>query len=182
MANKVIELLTIILCLIFLSIAVLIKVKSDKKRRLLVISSAEMGKRKNDGTNVLKDRKTHLTGIPSWVLALLTVLVAFIFLMVAGDIIAGIFRIRENDAFELLLYILYNLIIAGGCFYICKKDPKSIWYVPLLCNIAGIISAIIEPDFWISSIWIVICSGWILSITASIYGVQTHKKNLISAG
>jgi hypothetical protein len=52
--------------------------------------------------------------------------------------------------------------------------------VPVLCNIIGIISAIYEPTFWKGSLWIVICSGWILSIIASIIGMMIGKRTAIS--
>jgi len=105
---------------------------------------------------------------------------AFVVLMVVGDVIAAIFRIPESNTADLVFYILYNLIIAGGCFYICRMNPKSIWYVPVLCNIIGIISAIIERNFWISSLWIVICGGWVLSIIVAIIGALIGKKKAIS--
>jgi len=125
-------------------------------------------------------RKSFLTGVPSWGLALLTMFLAFVVLMVVGDILSAIFKIPESDIGDLVFYILYNLIIAGGCFYICWQNPKSVWYVPVLCNIIGIISAIIEPNFWISSLWIVICGGWLLSIVASIIGARMGKRKAIS--
>ena len=124
--------------------------------------------------------KSFLTGVPSWGLALLTMFLAFVVLMVVGDILSAIFKIPESDIGDLVFYILYNLIIAGGCFYICWQNPKSVWYVPVLCNIIGIISAIIEPNFWISSLWIVICGGWLLSIVASIIGARMGKRKAIS--
>lgn len=126
-------------------------------------------------------RKTFLTGIPSWGLALLTMVLAFFILMVVGDIITMIFEIPEDSvAAEWVFYGLYNLIIAVGCFCICRHNPKSILYVPILCNSIGIISAFVERNFWISSLWIVICSGWILSIIASIIGAQLGWEKAIS--
>jgi hypothetical protein len=126
-----------------------------------------------------KRKKSFLAGIPSWGLALLTMFLAFVFLMIVGDIIAAIFKIPEGKG-DLVFYILYNLIIIGGCFFICRQNPKSIWYVPILCNIIGIISAIVEPTFWKGSLWIVICSGWVLSIVASVIGARIGKSNAIS--
>lgn len=100
-------------------------------------------------------------------------------LMIVGDIIAAIFKISdENTVAELMFYIIYNLIIATGCFFICRQDYKSVWYVPVLCNLPGIFSAIVEPNFWISSLWIIICSGWILSLVAAFAGSYVGKKNL----
>ena len=124
-------------------------------------------------------KKSLLKGVPSWGLALLTMLLAFVVLMVVGDIIAGIFKISEdNSAAELVFYILYNLIIATGCFFICRQDYKSVWYVPVLCNLPGIFSAIVERNFWISSLWIIICGGWILSLVAAFAGSYLGKKNI----
>jgi len=187
METKTITLMLIVIVVILLFIAIGFKIKSDRKRRPIEISSAEREKNiktdKNEAYNAKikpQDKKPNLWGIPSWGLALLTMFLAFVVLMVVGDIIAAIFRMPESNADDLVFYILYNLIIAGGCFYICRQNPKSIWYVPVLCNIIGIISAIIERNFWISSLWIVICSGWVLSIIASIIGAQIGRGKAIS--
>jgi len=122
-------------------------------------------------------KKSFLSGIPSWGLALLTLLLAFVVLMIVGDIIAGIFNISdENTAAELTFYMLYNVIIAAGCFFICRHDYRSTWFVPVLCNAAGIFSAIVEPNFWITPLWMVICGGWILSLAAALAGAYLGKK------
>jgi hypothetical protein len=129
------------------------------------------------------DKNSFLKGVPSWGLALITMVLAFVVLMVVGDIIAAVFKISdENTAAELIFYMLYNLTIAMGCFFICRRDYKSVWYVPVLCNVVGIISAIVEPNFWISSLWIVICGGWILSLAAALVGVYFGKKTEKTAG
>ena len=122
-------------------------------------------------------KNSFLKGVPSWGLALITMVLAFIVLMIVGDIIAAVFKISdENSTAELIFYMLYNLIIAAGCFFICRQDYKSVWYVPVLCNVVGIFSAIVEPNFWISSLWIVICGGWILSLAAALAGAYFGKK------
>jgi hypothetical protein len=171
--------LTVVI-VIFLLIVVVYKIKSDRNRKSLSVLSAEPDKNIKVSKNALQDKKRNLWGIPSWGLSLLTMFLAFVVLMIVGDLIAAIFRIPESDTADLIFYILYNLIIAAGCFFIVRHDPKSIWYVPLLCNIIGIISSIIEPNFWITSLWIVICSGWVLSIIASISGAQTGRRVEIS--
>jgi hypothetical protein len=181
MDNKTNAIVLIVIAMIFLFVVIAFKIKSDKKRRSLVISTAEREKNIGLVKNESQGKKPYLWGIPSWGLALLTMFLAFVILMVVGDIITAIFKIPESDIGGLVFYILYNLIIAGGCFYICRQNPKSIWYVPVLCNIIGIISAIIEPNFWISSLWIVICIGWVLSIIVSIIGARLgSKKEILS--
>ena len=179
MDNKTNAIVLIVIAMIFLFVVIAFKIKSDKKRRSLVISNAEREKNIGLVKNESQGKKPYLWGIPSWGLALLTMFLAFVILMVVSDILTAIFKIPENDISGLVFYILYILIIAGGCFYICRQNPKSIWYVPVLCNIIGIISAIIEPNFWISSLWIVICSGWVLSIIASITGALIGRKKAI---
>lgn len=57
-------------------------------------------------------KKSFLAGIPGWGLALLTMVLAFVFLMVVSDIIGAVFKISDESTAELTLYILYNLIIA----------------------------------------------------------------------
>ena len=122
-------------------------------------------------------KKSLLEGIPAWRLALMILVLAFVVLMIVGDLIAAIFNLSdENVAAELVFYMLYNLIIAAGCFIICRQDYKSIWYVPVLCNVVGISSAIVEPTFWVSSLWIVICGGWVLSLAAAFAGSYLGKK------
>jgi hypothetical protein len=181
MENKTNAIVVTVFVVIFLFIAVVYKIISDRKRKSLPVSSAE---RDNDiyaDKNEPQVKKPNLLGIPSWGLALLTMFLAFVVLMVVGDILTAIFKIPESYIVDMVFYIIYNLIIAGGCFYICRQNPKSIWYVPVLCNIIGIFSAIIERNFWISSLWIVICSGWVLSVIASIIGARTGKKKAVSA-
>ncbi len=175
--TRALALLAAVLILLF--VAVVYRIKRNRKRKSLAISSAERDKDIYIEKNEPKGSKPNLWGIPSWGLALLTMFLAFVVLMVVGDIIVAIFKIPESNNDVLVFYILYNLVIAGGCFYICRQNPKSIWYVPVLCNIIGIISAIIEQNFWISSLWIVICSGWVLSIIASILGALIGRKKAI---
>jgi hypothetical protein len=181
MDNKTNAIVFIVVAVIFLFIVIAFKIKSDKKRKSLSISTADRVRDIGFVKNESLGKKPYLWGIPSWGLALLTMFLAFVVLMVLGDILTAIFKISESDIGDFMFYILYNLIIAGGCFYICRQNPRSIWYVPVLCNIIGIMSAIIEPNFWISSLWIVICSGWVLSIIASLIGARLgSKKEILS--
>jgi hypothetical protein len=180
MENKTNAIVVAVIVVIFLFTAVGYKIRSDKKRKSLVISSPELDKDIYIDKNEPQGKKPNLWGIPSWGFALLTMFLAFVVLMVVSDIIAGIFKIPEGKG-DLVFYILYNLIIAGGCFFICRQNPKSIIYVPVLCNVIGIISAIVEPTFWIGSLWIVICGGWALSIIVSIIGARLgSKKEILS--
>ena len=175
METKTVALALMITVLILLFAVILLSRRSDKRRKSLAISAQGAGN-KGIYQSELKSKKPNLWGIPSWGLALLTMFMAFIVLMVVGDILTAIFKIPESNGVDLAFYILYNLIIAGGCFYICRQNPKSIFYVPVLCNIIGIIASLVEPTFWRSSLWMVICSGWVLSIIASFIGASIGKR------
>jgi len=126
-----------------------------------------------------KGQKT-LFGIPSWGLALLAALSAIIFAIFLGYLLGSIFKNNENLSLG-IAYIIYDIIIALACFFICRNNPKSIWYAPILCNIMGIITALVEPNFWITSLWIVICGGWLLSRIAAIGGTMVGKRSLLRA-
>jgi len=119
------------------------------------------------------EKKSFLATTPSAVLALLTFFGALILLFGIGEGIGG-------EIGGALAYILSDLVIAVCCFFIVKQNPGSIWYVPIICNLMGIIAAIVEPNFWISSMWIYVSIGWVLSIVASIIGALKGKKIAIS--
>jgi len=121
-------------------------------------------------------KEKKLIGLPSWGLALLTAFLSLIFLFFLSALLGSLLPIDKNIS-EGIAYIVFNILIAAACFFFCKQNPKSVWYVPIICNAVGIISAIVEPNFWITDLWIFICSGWLLSIIAAIVGsVIGHRS------
>jgi len=121
------------------------------------------------------NKQKAVFGIPIWGLSLITAAISLVFLFLLAALLSLIPRISE-DIGELIAYASYGILIATACFFICRHNPKSIWYVPILCNTMGIISAIVEPNFWISALWIVMCSGWILSIIGAVGGALFGKR------
>jgi hypothetical protein len=122
-------------------------------------------------------KKSFLSGIPSWGLAGIALVAPVIFtvlLLFLGDL----FRINEETG-DLFFYILFDLFIAACCFFVVRQDPRSIWYVPVICNAVGIFSAIVEPNFWISSLWMFICGGWVLSVIASVIGYFIGRRSVV---
>ena len=92
---------------------------------------------------------------------------------------ASLFSLIEKlcgDAGELIAYIGYDIIIVVACYFICKENPKSIWYVPVIANAMGIVTAIVEPNFWITPLWMLFSSGWVLSLMAAIYGAFLGRR------
>jgi preprotein translocase subunit SecF len=97
--------------------------------------------------------KLFLAGILSLGLSLITAFLSFFLLF----LIAYPFG-------EVIGYISYDIMIVIACFIICRMNPSSIWFVPIICNIVGVIGAFGEENFyWISTLWIIICGGWVLS-------------------
>ena len=121
------------------------------------------------------NKQKAVFGIPSWGLSLITAALSLVFLFLLAALLSLIPKMGE-DIGELIAYVSYDVLIATSCFFICRHNPKSIWYVPILCNTMGIISAIVEPNFWITSLWIVICGGWILSLIGAISGAFIGRR------
>jgi hypothetical protein len=127
-----------------------------------------------------KEKKSFLAGIPSWALALLTLFVATSIMFGVGEGLVPNLKIREETG-DALSYGLYGIIIAVCCYFIIKKNPKSFWYVLLICNAVVILDAIARPDFWIrTSMWIPMCGGLVLSIITSIIAARLGKRKAIS--
>jgi hypothetical protein len=115
-------------------------------------------------------KKSFLAGISSLALSVITSFLSFFLLF----LLAYPFG-------EVVGYISYDIVIIIACFFICKNNPSSIWYVPIICNIVGIIAAFGEENFyWISTLWIIICGGWVLSLIVSIIGARIGKRKAIS--
>jgi hypothetical protein len=144
---------------------------------VLSIITSIIGARK--GRTAISDKPvTKIKGIPSWVLAVFTLFGATIVMQLIGE--GFVLKINRNIA-ETISYILYGIIIAVCCYFIVKKNPKSFWYVLLICNVVVIIDAIARPDFWIrTSMWIPMCGGLVLSIITSITGARVGKRKAIS--
>ena len=121
--------------------------------------------------------KSFIFRIPSWGLALLAAFFTVILLIILGFLVGPLLQFNEIIA-EGSPYVGYAIIISIACFYICKHNPKSLWYVPILCNPFGIISALIEPNFWTTAIWIFVCGGWVLSLIGAISGAMVGRKTL----
>lgn len=125
-----------------------------------------------------KKKKSLFSRTPSWALALITAFLSIVVLMFLANILSDVAKL--GDIGESIAYISYGIMIATACFFICRQNPKSIWYVPILCNIFGIISAVVEPNFWITSLWMVICGGWVLSLTGAIAGAKAGQRTIPS--
>lgn len=122
-----------------------------------------------------KGNRSFLYDTPSWIQSILWVIISTLILFGLGEGVGNILKINEDIA-GAIPYIIFDVLIAIGCFYIIKWNPKSIWYVPLICNVIGIIAAIVEPTFWQTSLWMLICGGWVVSLLASYIGAKDGRR------
>ena len=113
-------------------------------------------------------RKSILTGVPSWALSLVTVFFTAVLLSII------------NDIGDIPSYLIYAVLIIVACFIICRNDPKSVWYVPILCNIFSFLMPLLDNAFWTTSMGIIISSGVVLSLIASIIGARMERRKAIS--
>ena len=174
MESKIKALISLAIIVILFLIIIRFKIKSDKKRKSLSISSE---------TIKPKGKQPYFAGIPSALLAILTL---FGVTILAYGIGVGLgsegLGILKDSIDEVSAFIIYLLVIAPCCFFIVKQNPRSIWYVPIICNLISIIQAIVLPGFWTTASWwgIIACSGWALSIIASILGSRMGRRKAVS--
>jgi CDP-diglyceride synthetase len=128
------------------------------------------------------NRRSFFSGIPSWASALLAMIIITIVLFILAERWS-----EEISSGDSIAYILLGVLHAVCCFLIVRKDPKSIWYVPLIINAALIIFAFLEligEKEWLFKDWLFICGIWVLSIIASIIGrwIGRRTATVLSQG
>jgi len=130
-----------------------------------------------------KRKISFLPERPSWVLAILTSITSTFITLVYVIIYAFFtFAAREDEIIgsTIIPVALYFSIIIVMNFFIVRRDPHSVWYVPVICNAILILVIIRKSNIWNDpSVWIPICGGLILSIIAGIIGAIAGKRYLI---
>jgi hypothetical protein len=115
-----------------------------------------------------KPRKSRFIPVPSWVLSLLAAILA--------AIILGMINGMDLSVSDNIKYGIWGSLIAAACFFICWNDPKSVWYVPLLCNILNLLPALFDESFWTTSFGLIIFLGLGLSVITAILGAKTGQR------
>jgi hypothetical protein len=115
-----------------------------------------------------KPRKSRFIPVPSWALSLLAAILVAIILGVLNSI-----NLSISDTIK---YVIWELLIATACFFICWNDPGSVWYVPLLCNIINLLPAIFDDTFWTTSFGLIVFLGLGLSVITAILGAKTGQR------
>ena len=121
-------------------------------------------------------KKAFLSGIPSWGLALITLVMAFVFFMQVAEQYT---RHEELTVGLTIVLILYYLLLIIACFFIVRQNPRSIWYVLLICN-ACTIGMALSADFWATDFWKLLGGSFVLSIVAAIIGALFGRRTTVS--
>jgi hypothetical protein len=123
-----------------------------------------------------RDKRTESSEIISFLSTLQSVLTAVLCSVIFTAILFWfdywlVKKLGHNNSYACLLF---GLLSAIASFLIILKNPKSIWYAPLIINIVFIISAFVgdfDP---------MIIPGWLITIITSWLGYRQGKKRINS--
>ena len=130
-------------------------------------------------------KKSRLASTPDWAWASFTVMALVVILRIGHDP-----KSSDFGTLQILVWIAYLVVLSVACFLICRKYPKSVWYVPLISNIIGIIGlfanigmaiarAILERGHRTTSTeWIFVIGSVLLSVTAAIAGARIGQRKV----
>jgi len=179
--GTILKIALLIVIVIVLFITIRFGIKSNQKRKSLDSSSGVLGKDIDHDNVKLKNetiqangKKIFLKGIPSWAAALTAFIITILPMFYIGESLTvggGL------GSIGVIILIIYYLILMISCFLIVRQNPKSFWYVPLICNALAII-AFTDSSIWQSSLWIFLGCGLVLSIIASIIGAVVGRKTI----
>ena len=120
-----------------------------------------------------KEKESYLNVYPAWAWSLITFFISIILLFIIDN---------QRGFSEVIANILYIILIAIACFYICKAHPKSVWYTPIICNIMAFVSLAVfvftdlntlsELIFWLSSL--------LVSVVGAIIGATFGRRKLFN--
>jgi hypothetical protein len=139
MEIETIAIIVVVIVLIFLFIVVVYKNKSYRKRESASSSSS-----------------SFLNGIQSFLLAVLCSII-FTAILFYFD-----YWLQKRIGVNSYAYLLFGILSAIACYFLIKKNPLSIWYVPFTIN-APILFPAFFGDFDTMSVY-----GLILTIITSI--------------
>jgi hypothetical protein len=121
-----------------------------------------------------KEKKSFFAVMPSLALSIITIGISTLFIMLPSYIFEGVEKFGQ-DIGELIGSLSYAIIIVIACFFICRGNPKSVWYVPIICNIVSIAGAF-GPEFWAAPTRMLIIGGWVLSLIGAISGALIGRR------
>jgi hypothetical protein len=110
--------------------------------------------------------KSFFAGVPSWALSIIAVVFIAVFI--------GII----NDIGEVPSYLIYAVLVITASLLIAWNNPRSAWYVPILCNIFSFLMPFLDDSFWTSSLGIIVSIEAIFSVIAAIIGARLGRRKV----
>jgi len=102
--------------------------------------------------------KTYYSGLKSFLLAFFCSIIFTVILFYFD------YWLQKRIGVNSYAYLLFGILSAIACYFLIKKNPKSIWYVPITIN-APILIPVFFGDFDKMSVY-----GLVLTIITSIIG------------
>jgi hypothetical protein len=108
----------------------------------------------------------RVSGVPAWALSPIA---AFLISVIVGIL---------NFIGQPYTYVLWSLMNASASFLICIIHPKSVWIVPLLCNILLLLPATLseDGDFWTTSFGLIMGIGLVFSVLMAHLGALIGRR------
>ena len=107
---------------------------------------------------------------PTWILALLLFIVP-VFIFGMSDYI-----LTTQPGTEWRSYIIANLFIITGCFFIVREKPEGLWVFPIIGNAFLIFLCIVDLTLLEGIKGISVWGGWILSLIVSYKAAQLGNE------
>jgi uncharacterized membrane protein len=129
-------------------------------------------------------RKSLFDKTQAWQLSIITAVLSLVLVFALAGLgklllvnLLGISINTSEPIEDLFSYLSTGILLAVACFIICRRNPKSIWYTPIICNALGILAAF-DPGFWSSERWIAFGIGWILSLIGALVGTLIARRGV----
>lgn len=86
-------------------------------------------------------------------------------------------RITSNTGYVLIESVAILFLATTPCFFICKRNPESVWYVPLIVNLAVLtICGIMLTGTWsLTAKIILLITSMLLATYLSILGAKKGR-------
>lgn len=104
----------------------------------------------------------------SWLAAVVTALGSTLALLVFDLGIQALTRPTRT----VVAHSLQAMIIVGACALICRREPRSGWYVVPIANAYGLVIAVTDANFWRGPLWIAVVLGWLASAGVAVWAAK----------
>lgn len=109
---------------------------------------------------------------PTWARALVVALLAALLLFLLELGIQALPRPQRSVA----AHALQGAFIAACCWHLCRRDPRSVWYVVPVTNLFELGRAAFAAGFWLWPVWPAVVAGWAAALVAALLGARAGRR------